>query len=82
MQLRVAVHFLFISFAGFANSEFYDICGLNNGKRFYLEHGESGSLVADYKSNIWHEQNNISVSNKCSLEFITCPSCIVNIKFK
>lgn len=83
MQLRLAVvNFLFI-FTTYVNSQFNDICGVNNGKRFYLEHGESASLVADYKNNIWHEQNkNISSSNKCTLEFVTCPSCIVSFKFR
>ncbi|XP_018561907.1 uncharacterized protein LOC108904022 [Anoplophora glabripennis] len=83
MYLRAATtYFLIIFLTEFVNSQFNDICGLNNGKRFYLEHGESGFMVADYKNNVWHERNkNVSAGNKCTLEFVTCPSCIVNIKF-
>lgn len=51
-----------------------DICGLNNGKRFYLEYNESGSLTA--------EQKNSTSYIRCTVEFITCPSCVIEIQFR
>lgn len=60
-----------------------DICGSNNGKRFYLEFNETGSLSAEQEFNIWHRQKINSTSYvRCTVEFITCPSCIIEIKFR
>ncbi|CAG9865067.1 unnamed protein product [Phyllotreta striolata] len=59
-----------------------DICGPNNGKRFYLEPGESGSLSADYKHILSPQTGNNSSYNKCTVEFITCPSCVIDIQFR
>ncbi|XP_011502025.1 PREDICTED: uncharacterized protein LOC105365530 [Ceratosolen solmsi marchali] len=64
------------------------ICGPYNGRRLYLELGESGILRADnvtltknargtsrtYAGNSSHDQ--------CSLELVTCPSCIITLTFK
>ncbi|XP_074028468.1 CUB and LDLa domain isoform X4 [Leptinotarsa decemlineata] len=61
--------------------QFDDICGITNGKRLYLEHGETGSLLANFRNNVSIRRNMTSY-NRCSVEFITCPSCIIEIKFR
>lgn len=60
-----------------------DICGLNNRKRFYLEYNESGSLTANQQYNVMdHRSKNGSTFVRCTVEFITCPSCIIEIHFR
>lgn len=59
-----------------------DICGLNNGKRFYLEYNESGSLTANQQYNVLNQQRNTTTYVRCTVEFITCPSCIIEINFR
>ncbi|XP_072381860.1 uncharacterized protein Culd [Diabrotica undecimpunctata] len=79
------VNFLFFVipiFVSCTESLLNDICGKNNGKRFYLEPGESGTLLAEYKNNVLVQNRNVSLYNKCTVEFITCPSCIVDIQFR
>lgn len=63
-----------------------DICGEMNGRRIYLELGEEGTIIAK-RENIYRNYTKLlskqdSFSNKeCSLELITCPSCIIRLKF-
>lgn len=60
-----------------------DICGLNNGKKFYLEYTESGSLTANQQYNVLdHQSKNSSSYIRCTVEFITCPSCIIEVHFR
>ncbi|XP_063931591.1 uncharacterized protein LOC135143609 isoform X3 [Zophobas morio] len=60
-----------------------DICGHINGQRIYLDHGEAGTLEAKFHSNIIDRFVKSKLSQKrCTVEFISCPSCIVNIKFR
>lgn len=65
------------------HAQWNDICGVNNGKRFYLENGESGSLMADYRNNIQTSKNNASEAyRRCTVEFVTCPSCVIHVQFR
>lgn len=60
-----------------------DICGLHNGKRFYLEYNETGSLTAEQECNIFQQQKKNGTSYiRCTVEFITCPSCVIEIQFR
>lgn len=59
-----------------------DICGLNNGKRFYLEYNEAGSLSANQQNNICERKGNGTSYVRCTVEFVTCPSCIIEINFR
>jgi len=70
-----------------------DICGANNGRRVYLELGEKGSLHARNVTLIGNPSRQLvprfyaSISNssrhyQCSLELITCPSCVIVVVFK
>nr|CAI5831952.1 unnamed protein product [Callosobruchus analis] len=61
--------------------QYNDICGLHHGKKFFLEHGESGSVVADFKDNVV-ETNGSSTYSRCKVEFVTCSSCIIEIQFR
>ncbi|VEN52584.1 unnamed protein product, partial [Callosobruchus maculatus] len=61
--------------------QYNDICGLHHGKKFFLEHGESGSVVADFKDNVV-ETNASSTYSRCKVEFVTCSSCIIEIQFR
>ncbi|CRL03322.1 CLUMA_CG016193, isoform A [Clunio marinus] len=93
--MRLAVKIFFITFVieNFAESFSYqrsfrqsEICGYHNGHRKYLELGDNGEMFA---SNITIPQNvkditkgfNQSLTLQCSLELVTCPSCIIKIKF-
>lgn len=61
-----------------------DICGDINGQRIYLDYKEQGILEARYHNN----QNDKLLTPKlinqkrCSVEFISCPSCIMSFKFR
>ncbi|KAJ8917600.1 hypothetical protein NQ315_000083 [Exocentrus adspersus] len=84
MHWRLALSFFVtIYFIASVYSQFNDICGLNNGKRFFLENGQGGSVVANYKDNLWNNRGkNNSDTSKCTVELVTCPSCIIDIKFR
>ncbi|XP_056637208.1 uncharacterized protein LOC130445542 [Diorhabda sublineata] len=87
MYLDIIPLLIFLYLISIVNSTLNDICGGNNGKRFYLEPGESGTLVAEFKNNILlhnydNNNNNNTLYNKCTVEFITCPSCIIDIQFR
>ncbi|KAL0131148.1 hypothetical protein PUN28_002605 [Cardiocondyla obscurior] len=69
-----------------------DICGPHNGRRLYLELGEKGIL---YAKNVTFSGNSprqlmprlyaITVNSshhQCSLELVTCPSCVIIATFK
>ncbi|CAL1684988.1 unnamed protein product [Lasius platythorax] len=70
-----------------------DICGSHNGRRLYLELGEKGIL---YAKNVTFVRNSprqlaprlysTSITNgshhQCSLELVTCPSCVIVVTFK
>ncbi|XP_018326251.1 uncharacterized protein LOC108737696 [Agrilus planipennis] len=65
---------------------YHEICGEFTGRRMYLELGEEGVLTARNESNLReyhykHQLHNISTHSQCSLELITCPSCIISLKF-
>ncbi|KAJ8676023.1 hypothetical protein QAD02_011809, partial [Eretmocerus hayati] len=68
-----------------------DICGPHNGRRLYLELGEKGTLHAHNVSlakNLALQDNSRpfytanSSHDQCSLELVTCPSCIITLTFK
>ncbi|XP_012282727.1 uncharacterized protein LOC105700960 isoform X2 [Orussus abietinus] len=70
-----------------------DICGPHNGRRLYLELGEQGLLYGRNISSPRPPQDPTSrpqdeaiVTNssheQCSLELVTCPSCIIVVTFK
>lgn len=68
-----------------------DICGAHNGRRLYLELGEQGILYAKNVSLIknaprQHQASRVYVANsshdQCSLELVTCPSCVITVTFK
>ncbi|XP_046586287.1 uncharacterized protein LOC107219690 isoform X1 [Neodiprion lecontei] len=67
-----------------------DICGQNNGRRLYLELGERGILYAKnvtFVKNAPRQQTSRayvtnSSHNQCSLELVSCPSCIITVTFK
>ena len=67
-----------------------DICGAHNGRRLYLELGEQGILYAKNVSFIKNaprlQTSRIYSANssydQCSLELVTCPSCIITLTFK
>ncbi|XP_071572815.1 uncharacterized protein Culd isoform X1 [Temnothorax nylanderi] len=70
-----------------------DICGPHNGRRLYLELGEKGIL---YAKNVTFVRNSPrqqlmprlystiinSSHHQCSLELVTCPSCVIVVTFK
>ncbi|XP_046816816.1 uncharacterized protein LOC124423292 isoform X1 [Vespa crabro] len=67
-----------------------DICGTHNGRRLYLELGEKGILYAKNVSFIKNaprqQTSRIYATNsshdQCSLELVTCPSCVIIVTFK
>lgn len=63
-----------------ANGIHYDeICGGFDGRRLYLQLGEHGTLLANTDNNLIE---NSSDYKHCSLEIVTCPSCIISIQFR
>ncbi|EFN68737.1 Cubilin [Camponotus floridanus] len=70
-----------------------DICGSHNGRRLYLELGEKGILYAKNISfirnlprqlvpHLYSSTINNSSHHQCSLELVTCPSCVIVVTFK
>ncbi|XP_076243972.1 CUB and LDLa domain [Calliopsis andreniformis] len=67
-----------------------DICGVQNGRRLYLELGEKGILYAKNVSFATNEARQdgspVYASNsshaQCSLELVTCPSCVIIVTFQ
>lgn len=67
-----------------------DICGAQNGRRLYLELGEKGILYAKNvsfaKNEARQEGSPVYASNsshaQCSLELVTCPSCVIIVTFQ
>ncbi|KZC05443.1 Neuropilin and tolloid-like protein 1, partial [Dufourea novaeangliae] len=67
-----------------------DICGAQNGRRLYLELGEKGILYAKNvsfaKNEARQDGSRIFASNsshaQCTLELVTCPSCVVTVIFE
>lgn len=68
-----------------------DICGVQNGRRLYLELGEKGILYAKNVSMVRNEARKgegtlVYTSNsshaQCSLELVTCPSCVIIVTFQ
>ncbi|XP_043463794.1 serine-rich adhesin for platelets isoform X2 [Leptopilina heterotoma] len=94
MLHRRNVFIVFICWSVIINSEAIirneDICGIQNGRRLYLELGEQGVLFAKNVSFIKNsprlQDSRIYTTNsshdQCSLELVTCPSCVINLTFK
>ncbi|XP_017880021.1 uncharacterized protein LOC108624916 isoform X2 [Ceratina calcarata] len=73
-----------------------DVCGVQNGRRLYLELGEKGVLYAKNVSFAKNEPrqdgsraytsgsngNSTSSHAQCSLELVTCPSCVIIVTFE
>lgn len=67
-----------------------DICGPQSGRRFYLELGDQGILYAKNVSFIKNEPrlqasriySTNSSHDHCSLDLVTCPSCVISLTFK
>ncbi|XP_076632457.1 CUB and LDLa domain isoform X2 [Colletes latitarsis] len=67
-----------------------DVCGRQNGRRLYLELGEKGILygknVSFAKNEARQDGSRVYPSNsshaQCSLELVTCPSCVIIVTFQ
>ncbi|XP_029171750.1 uncharacterized protein LOC114941072 isoform X2 [Nylanderia fulva] len=69
-----------------------DICGSHNGRRLYLELSEKGILYAknvtfvrnsrQLTSRLYSTTITNSSHHQCSLELVTCPSCVIVVTFK
>ncbi|XP_054261630.1 uncharacterized protein LOC128985784 isoform X1 [Macrosteles quadrilineatus] len=61
-----------------------DICGVTNGRRLYLEQGERGVLTArNISTSLRHQQQgSLQSHEQCSLEVVTCPSCVIVVRFR
>ncbi|XP_076265978.1 CUB and LDLa domain [Rhynchophorus ferrugineus] len=63
------------------NYRYLDICGNHNAKKFYIDYGTSGVLLADFENRAVDSGGGFT-EGKCTVDFITCPSCVIEIKFK
>lgn len=80
-RTRSLINFLATIYAVFAIHH-ENICGHLNNRRIYLELGETGYLTTDHTNNEDLTNNkNQTIHNECNLEIITCPSCVINVKF-
>ncbi|XP_032688264.1 uncharacterized protein LOC116852233 isoform X2 [Odontomachus brunneus] len=69
-----------------------DICGPHNGRRLYLELGEKGVLFAKNVTFVRNMPARLPASrlyattnsshHQCSLELVTCPSCVIVVTFR
>ncbi|XP_060528515.1 uncharacterized protein LOC132703346 [Cylas formicarius] len=78
---------LFVLISGFSaihggKNTVLDICGQNNGRRLFAEYGNSEILAASFENYL---PSNLRFGDgsqgRCSVELITCPSCIIQLKF-
>ncbi|XP_008198359.3 uncharacterized protein Culd [Tribolium castaneum] len=58
-----------------------DICGHINGQRLFLDHGETGTLQANYSNNIFDRFYKNKPEKRCTVELVSCPSCVIKITF-
>lgn len=62
-----------------------EMCGNLSGKRIYIELEKKGTIIGGNNyTNIepWKQQiQKFRFYNGCKLELISCPSCVINIKF-
>lgn len=58
-----------------------DICSNIKDRRIYLEFNESGILSAKRNLNNTEFRTGDGVGRECEIEIITCPSCVINLKF-
>ncbi|XP_059489398.1 uncharacterized protein LOC132204719 isoform X2 [Neocloeon triangulifer] len=59
-----------------------EICGSHNGRKLYLDLGDSGTLKASFVNEALLEQINRASHSQCSLEIVTCPACVITATFK
>lgn len=78
----IVLLFLPICGAFVKNYRYLDICGNHNAKKFYVDYGTSGVLMADFENRVAELEGGGSAEGKCTVDFITCPSCVIEIKFK
>ncbi|XP_017769077.1 PREDICTED: uncharacterized protein LOC108557170 isoform X2 [Nicrophorus vespilloides] len=77
----LALIFTIIVQVGARISRNEEICGKFDGRRIYLELDDRGFLEARNQPNTIQNSDNTTPHKQCSLELITCPSCVVTIKF-
>ncbi|VVC26000.1 CUB domain,Low-density lipoprotein (LDL) receptor class A repeat,Low-density lipoprotein (LDL) [Cinara cedri] len=69
-----------------SNNKRYDICRpFNQKKVIYTTVGSRGTVYAKNDSNLFnlnYSKLNESFSRQCSLHILSCPSCMVNLRFK
>lgn len=81
MLTRILLLIFLISFGdGIKIVQHEDICGHLNNRRIYLELGDVGYLTVDQTKNDLTLKN-LTNHNECNLEIITCPSCLIHVKF-
>ncbi|KAJ8984815.1 hypothetical protein NQ317_013013 [Molorchus minor] len=78
----VLIYAINFSFKYYVQCQSSDICDKIEGKRFYLEYGDSGALHADFQNNLWYSRNSNISNNRCTIEYVTCPSCVIEINFR
>lgn len=59
-----------------------EICGGFDGRRLYLELGEHGTLLATKINGNQNGEDLLDSYKHCSLEVVTCPSCVISIQFR
>ncbi|XP_022193710.2 uncharacterized protein LOC111051493 [Nilaparvata lugens] len=59
-----------------------DICGVHNGRRLYLDQGDRGILTAKNVSTTPHRSQHSQSHEQCSVEIVTCPSCVISVRFR
>ncbi|CAH0555023.1 unnamed protein product [Brassicogethes aeneus] len=81
--VRNLMFFIVLSFADSKVLDLYKICNQHYAKRVYLEYGEYGTLTAKMEPTDFQNKVHSAYGShrKCSVEFITCPSCVIRIKF-
>lgn len=58
-----------------------NICGKTNNARLFLQYNTSIKLIAENTSIVNNNFNSNSTFSLCSVEFVTCPSCRLQLKF-
>lgn len=60
-----------------------EICGQYNGRKLYLDLGDKGSIKASFvNEEALLESSSRASHSQCSLEIVTCPSCVITATFK
>ncbi|XP_035209986.1 LOW QUALITY PROTEIN: uncharacterized protein LOC118184426 [Stegodyphus dumicola] len=80
LGLRLCCLFLAVAFGSCLPDG--DLCKWMNGRKYYIDVGESGIISVENTTSLGKDPNQPQIPQRCSVELITCPSCHLEISLQ